>query len=240
MDKRPAPPRGELIKELMKIYSPLSVLSEKEDRRVILCEHRELKTKIVLRSLPERLPVYDFLCRVRQPNLPAVYDVLGACDGVVVLEEYISGVNVSEVLPTGLYTYKGAVTVLRQVCSALSVLHENRFVHRDVKPENVMIGDDGTVRLIDFDAARQFDVGKSRDTSFLGTVGFAPPEQFGVAQSDPRSDIYALGVLLNVMLTGSHPSEKLAEGKAGKVVLRSTQINPAKRFETVKEFEKNL
>ena len=176
----------------------------------------------------------------RHPGLPAVYDVYSLRDGAAVLEEYISGVNVAQVLETGLYAYDGAVAVLRAVCSALCTLHENGYVHRDVKPENVMIGDGGTVKLIDFDACRQFGAKKSRDTSFLGTVGFAPPEQFGVSQSDPRSDIYALGVLLNVMLTGEHPSKKLASGKAEKIILRCTQINPEKRFATVAEFEKKL
>ena len=75
-----------------------------------------------------------------------------------------------------------------------------------------MISNDGTVKLIDFNASRRVTEGKRSDTVNLGTVGYAPPEQYGVAQSDPRSDIYALGVLLNVMLTGRHPSDRLAPG----------------------------
>ncbi len=67
----------------------------------------------------------------------------------------------------------------------------------------------------------------------LGTTGFAAPEQYGLSQSDVRTDIYALGVLINVMLTGEHPSRRLAEGRMGRVVQRCTQVNPEKRYKDV-------
>lgn len=139
-----------------------------------------------------------------------------------------------------MYTYGGAAKILRALCDALEALHSHGFVHRDIKPENVMIDDHGQVKLIDFDAARAFDGIKSHDTVILGTVGFAPPEQFGVAQSDPRSDIYALGVLFNVMLTGAHPSRKLAAGKAGRLILKCTQIQPGMRYASVAELRRKL
>ena len=65
------------------------------------------------------------------------------------------------------------------------------------------------------------------------TTGFAAPEQYGLSQSDTRTDIYSLGVLMNVMLTGQHPSKKLAEGRLGRIIQRCTQINPAKRYKNV-------
>lgn len=112
----------------------------------------------------------------------------------------------------------------------MTVLHANGFVHRDIKPENIMITNNGTVKLIDFNASRIYDKNKSSDTISLGTIGYASPEQLGINQSDARTNIYALGVLLNVMLTGEHPSKRLAKSRAGKIVLKCTQINPNKRF----------
>lgn len=69
----------------------------------------------------------------------------------------------------------------------------------------------------------------------MGTVGYASPEQLGVAQSDARTDIYAVGVLLNVMITGKHPSEKLAKGKAGRIVRKCTNVNPDERYQSAKK-----
>ena len=67
----------------------------------------------------------------------------------------------------------------------------------------------------------------------LGTTGYAPPEQYGLSQTDGRADIYALGVLLNIMLTGKHPSRALAAGRMGRVVQKCTMMNPEKRYKTV-------
>lgn len=67
----------------------------------------------------------------------------------------------------------------------------------------------------------------------LGTTGFAAPEQYGLSQTDQRADIYAVGILINVMLTGEHPSKKMATGHLGRVVRRCTQVSPEKRYPDV-------
>ena len=74
----------------------------------------------------------------------------------------------------------------------------------------------------------------------LGTTGYAAPEQFGLSQTDGRADIYSLGVLLNVMLTGQHPSRRLAEGHAGRIIRRCTMMNPDQRFRDVLELRDAL
>ena len=78
------------------------------------------------------------------------------------------------------------------MCDGLKILHENKIVHRDIKPENLILQGD-KIRLIDFDAARIFKSDKNKDTKILGTEYYAPPEQFGFGQTDPRSDIFSLG-----------------------------------------------
>ena len=93
---------------------------------------------------------------------------------------------------------------------------------------------DGTM-LLDLNASRLHAPEKRNDTVVLGTIGYAPPEQFGISQSDATADVYALGVLLNVLLTGCHPSERLARGRAGKLVLKCTQIDPKHRFPSVEK-----
>lgn len=220
-------------------YDLLSVLSKKEDAASFLLQHNTLGRKLTLRRFAEEKPVYRLLQTVSHPNLPLVYDNISLTDAFVVLEEYIDGVTVADVLETGGYTYRGARRVLSGVGAALCFLHKNGFVHRDVKPENVVVGTDGVVKLIDYDIARVM-TSASQDTRVLGTMGYAPPEQQGLAQSDPRSDIYALGVLLNVMLTREHPSVHLARGRTGKIVLKCTAVSPEKRFQTVEDFMEKL
>jgi len=73
---------------------------------------------------------------------------------------------------------------------------------------------------------------KAKDTVIMGTVGYVAPEQLGLSQSDARTDIYAVGVLLNVMLTGKHPTEVFAPGRAGKIVRKCTALNPADRYQS--------
>ena len=125
-----------------------------------------------------------------------------------------------------------AKKICRQLCSALWVLHSMGVVHRDVKPDNIIIRGKDAV-LIDFDASRIYKNANNEDTQILGTTGFAAPEQYGLSQSDGRADIYALGVLLNIMLTGEHPSRKLAAGRMGRIIQRCTMVNPEKRYKNI-------
>lgn len=163
--------------------------------------------------------------------MPEIYDVLELDDGQIVLEEYIDGMTVAQIMESGQYRPSGARKVLSGVCDALTVLHSLDIVHRDVKPENVMIDEVGRVVLVDFNAARiESDAG--RDTVIMGTVGYASPEQLGLSQTDARTDIYAAGVLYNVMLTGQHPSVTIADGKAGRIVRKCTAVNPKERYQT--------
>lgn len=162
-----------------------------------------------------------------------MYDTIDTADGQTVLEEYIDGITVAALAEGGRIRYRQAKKILQGVCSALAVLHQNGFVHRDVKPENVLVRSDGQAVLVDLNISRKVTkVG--RDTKIMGTVGYASPEQMGLAQSDARTDIYACGVLLNVMLTGKHPSEQLARGRAGRIVRRCTAVNPDDRYQTAR------
>lgn len=225
---------AEFFERIRLDYVVLRVLFEKADRTCWLLCHKAIGKKLVLRRLPEKSYVYAFLRGITHPNLPVVYDILTLADGFAVLEEYIDGVSAAEVLETGPYTYNGAKNLLLGVCAGLDVLHQNGFVHRDIKPENVMIEKGGCVKVIDFDISRAVS-GFGCDTRVLGTLGYAPPEQQGVSETDPRSDIYALGVLLNVLLTREHPSVSLVPGRAGRIVLKCTAVSPEKRFQTVRE-----
>ena len=150
----------------------------------------------------------------------------------MVLEEYIQGDTLSYLLSGGLPTEAETLSILRQLCSALWVIHSLGAVHRDVKPENIILRGSEVV-LIDFDASRVFQQELESDTQILGTTGYAAPEQYGLSQSDRRADIYSLGILLNILCTGQHPVRTLAPGRLGRVVQKCTMTNPEQRYQTV-------
>ncbi len=233
--------KEEFIERIIKkSYDRVCVMSVKPEKEIVRFRHRQLGRDIVVKLFDEDVPACRFLSGVIHENLPEVYDVYDLDDGFAEIEEYVSGMNVGEMLKAELFDYKKASEVMRQVCAALSVLHTNGFVHRDVKPENVIIPEKGPVKLLDFDASRRFSQSKDADTHILGTVGYAPPEQYGVTQSDCRSDIYAAGVMFNVMLTGAHPSDKLAPGRAGRIITKCTQINPEQRYQSAEQLANAL
>lgn len=231
--------RDEYIKKLFSAYSPVSVLSDNNGCKVLRLRNKTSGKDLVLRSFPEHLDAYETLCGIRCESLPEIYDAIDLDNGQIVLEEYIDGITVAQVMEGGRYRYRGAKKVIAGVCHALTVLHKRGLVHRDVKPENVMIGSDGRVILIDFNASRTVSEA-CRDTVIIGTVGYASPEQLGVTQSDARTDIYAAGVLLNVMLTGKHPTAAFARGHAGRVVRKCTSLNPDERYQSAQKLSEAL
>lgn len=176
--------------------------------------------------------VYQKLLRYICPNLPTIFEAAVQGEENLVLEEYIEGDILHELLKTARFSERETRNVTLQLCQALRVLHCIDAVHRDIKPENVILRGETAV-LIDFDAARLHKPEQEADTMVLGTVGFAAPEQYGLSQSDGRADIYSLGVLINVMLTGMHPSKQLAKGRLGRIVERCTRVNPQRRYQTV-------
>ena len=226
--------RSEYIENILATYSLVSVLSRKNGCEVLRLRNKKNGKELVLRSFPKPITAYEKLLNIRCTNLPEIYDVLEMEDGQIVLEEYIDGLTVAEVMEIDRYRPSGARKVIIGVCDALAALHERGIIHRDVKPENVMIDKSGRVVLIDLNASR-IESEASKDTVIMGTVGYASPEQLGITQTDARTDIYAVGVLYNVMLTGQHPSVTIARGRAGRIVRKCTAINPDERYQTAYE-----
>lgn len=221
-------------------YQMVSVLKKSDTKEVLRLRHRRLRRDLVKKKFPGNGAVYRLLQQYEIPGVPTVYEVIS--DGVqtVVLEEWINGISVGEILEQGHYREEGVRRVAKELCTSLSALHGLQIVHRDIKPEHVLITESGAVRLLDFDAARVHKPYSARDTVVLGTVGYAAPEQFGLSQTDCRADLYAMGVLTNVMLTGEHPSVCLCHGVLRPVVERCIQTNPDGRFSSAKELREAL
>ena len=213
-------------------YDTLHVLKRSPRGTVSVGWHKKSGTRYVFRRYSGSGEVYRRLLPVLCPHLPQIMEAAEQDGQTAVLEEYVQGDTLAELLMGARLTEREARQVTMQLCQALHVLHSMGAVHRDVKPENVILRGSDAV-LIDFDAARIYKDESESDTQVLGTTGFAAPEQYGLSQTDPRADLYSLGILINVMLTGEHPSKKLAPGRLGRVVERCTRVNPQKRYRDV-------
>ena len=181
-------------------------------------------------------PVLAALCTIRQRNLMEIYDVRSENGVCVSLCEFINGTT----LPNQLYDVKTAKQILCQICDGLTALHSHGIVHRDIKPENIMLLSDGTVKIIDYSISRLMKPDQRKDTTAFGTAGYAPPEQFGFAQTSGKADIYSCGVLLNYMLTGKLPNEELHQGVLKTVIEQCIEIDESKRFQSADELKKVL
>ncbi len=226
--------RDEYISRIKSDFAIIDVLSTKNNCKVLRLRHRELGKDLVLRSYPQQLGAYESLVKIRCENLPLLFDTISVDDGQIVLEEYIPGMTVAQIMESNRYHKQGAQRIMIALCHAMETLHARGLVHRDIKPENLIVSDTGRVVLIDFNASRQVSQ-SSHDTVIMGTVGYVSPEQLGLSQSDARTDIYAAGVLYNVMLTGLHPSITIAPGRAGRIVRKCTAVNPDERYQTAAE-----
>lgn len=214
-------------------FTVTKTLKEGPRGKVLLLRHRKTGKPYIFRHFTGDGDVYHKLLEISCPNLPQVMEVTEQDGEVAVLEEYIQGDTLAEFLKGALFTPGEVRMVVKDLCEGLWILHSMGAVHRDIKPENVILRETGAV-LIDFDASRIYKETRNSDTQVLGTTGYAAPEQYGISQTDGRSDIYSLGVLMNVMLTGKHPSIVLADGKMGRIILRCTMMNPEKRFQTIR------
>lgn len=217
---------------LQEEYDEIRLIKKSPRGTVNLIRHKTTGQKFVLRRFTGNGEVYRKLLNCSCMNLPRVFEVAESESETLAIEEYIEGDNLGTLLQGALFTPEETRAIVLQICRALWVLHSMDAVHRDVKPENVILWGDTAV-LIDFDAARLYNPEQNADTRILGTTGFAAPEQYGMSQSDSRADIYSVGVLINVMLTGEHPSRRLAPGRMGRVVERCTRVNPQKRYKNV-------
>ena len=221
-----------LIRAVETYFDEIKVLKRGARGTVTLVRHRDTGKRYIFRCFDGSDEVYRRLLTVDCPYLPRIEEAAESRGRVAVLEEYVQGDTLLYLLEGGVLDWSEARKVTADICGALWVLHSMGAVHRDVKESNVILRG-GDAVLIDFDASRIFKNESSADTQILGTTGYAAPEQYGIAQTDQRADIYSVGVLLNIMLTGKHPSRELAPGRLGRIVQKCTMVNPKKRYKNV-------
>ncbi len=226
--------------------------------------HREVALKLLA---PERAgdPMFArrfasearSLAALNHPHIVGVHDFGEAGGYFYLLMEFVDGVNLRQLIESRRLTPDEALRIITPVCDALQAAHERGIVHRDVKPENLLIDRNGVVKIADFGIARMLDEPTAEGiyqeptdqptahTFAVGTPDYAAPEQRASAPSDHRADIYSLGVVLYEMITGQRPENGLitppsrrasVDMRIDEVVLKALQEEPDQRFRTVAEF----
>lgn len=230
---------AEILKELnMERIRPLA---QKPGQQVLQVRRAD-GSEAVLRVYDEPVEVYRQLTGHDCPGLPQIFEI-GEAEGLFfAVEEYIDGVSLQEMLDGGAcMSPERTIALTCKICQADTFLHQKGFIHRDIKPEHVLLTADGRAVLIDLDASMRISHHKDTDTHLLGTAMYAAPEQFGLTRSDERTDVYALGILMNEMLTGVHPAViRYQDGPLAEVIERSIRINPAERYQSAAQLEMAL
>lgn len=244
-------------------YEIKSVIGKGGMSTVYLAEHKRLHTKWAVKEVrtDQRVQV-DFLAesnilkRLQHPMLPRIVDIFEEHGRILLVEDFVEGITLETWMSQqGQLEENLGLQWFKDLCGVLDYLHNQRpnpIIYRDMKPANIMLQPDGTLKLIDFGIAREYKQGSQSDTTYIGTKGYAAPEQFGKAQTDARTDIYSLGVTMYHLLTGKSPYEppydfvparqlapKLSHGMEY-ILSRCVSIEPETRYQTVAELLEDL
>lgn len=197
-------------------YEIQSIIGQGGMSTVYLAEHKRLHTRWAVKQVRKAQGAkFDFLAesnllkKLQHPMLPRIVDIFEDQDSIYIVEDFVEGITLEDWLKAnGRVDENRGMAWFTALCGVLHYLHSQKphpIIYRDMKPSNVMLQGNGSLKLIDFGIAREYKQESSADTTYIGTKGYAAPEQFGTAQTDERTDIYALGVTMYHLLTGKSP-----------------------------------
>lgn len=233
---------------LMSQLRHIKDIKETEKTKISVVYHEIRETTCILRICKNR-DLSD-LCRalmtVRNPNMAVVYDYAYENGDTYICEEQIDGTTVEELMKNnGLFSEKETAKIVIEVCKALESIHSLKppVVHNDITVSNIMIREDGSVKLFDFDISRVYKKGQRQNTVLFGTESVAAPEHYGYGQSEPRTDIYCLGATMHKMLTGAGLDDEhrvTYNGRLKSILEKCTEYDPSNRYESATELIKVL
>lgn len=223
-------------------------IKEDEKIKISVAFYEGIQAPCVLKVCKNRdmTEVYQKLINIRHPNMVTVYDVVYANNNTYIIEEFVSGKTLYEVLQEhGKFSEREIAQMMIDICGGLELLHECQppIIHNDIKTSNIMMREDGTVKLIDFDIARSYKEGAEKNTKLMGTEEYAAPEHFGFGQSEPCTDVYSLGVTMHELLTGvalTNERKMTYKGSLRKIIQRCIEVDREKRYASAKQLKKEL
>lgn len=221
--------------------------------KIVLKSNADHKIDISLEIARQEI---QMLQNLRHPAIPQISGVIENENYVCVIQEYIEGKNLNALVDQfGPYPADYVVSLAKQICAFLAYIHSFHppYIYRDMKPANIILQPNGYIKIIDFGIMRTYKPGKMKDTVALGTRGYAAPEQYGTAQSDPRTDIFGLGVTMYFLLTGDDPRNPNFNGMKPiralnpsipkgmeYIIEKCTRIDPNQRYQSAGELLKDL
>lgn len=219
---------------IMQGYKQIEVLKQDKNGTTELVVGTDKRTYI-RKTLPYANHAYEELKELHSAQVPHVYYAYVTENVTYVIEEYISGMTLQEKLETsGPLSEAQVRDIVMQLTEALESVHKLKVLHRDIKPLNIMLRENGQAVLIDFGAARLLTREGAKDTCVQGTPGYVPPEQYGFATTDVRSDLYALGMTMRELLGDEY------HGNLEQIIERCTEFDPKRRPESAKQLKKLL
>ncbi len=224
-------------------YKTVKCLAHGVNGETLIAEGREDAELYIAKVLPEGAgDEGDILETLSHPALPRFVDRFSGKGVHITVREYVDGLPLNEAVDGHAMSDAETVAIGIQLCEALKYLHTQTppVIHRDVKPQNVILCTDGSIKLIDFGISRRYKENAAKDTVFSGTNDFAPPEQYGFSQTDARADIYSLGMLLRFLLTGGNESAGIENRRLARVVKRCTAFSPERRYQSVQSVRRAL
>lgn len=244
-------------------YKIVDILGQGGMSRVYLAENMKLGTLWAIKQINKKSdPGMDFrgepdlLKRLEHPALPRIYDIIEDDENIYIIVDYIEGVPLDQKLgEEGRFAEETVRGWALELCGALQYLHSQKpypIIYRDMKPSNIILSKSGRLKLIDFGISREFKARSGNDTVYIGTKGYAAPEQYGAGQTSVASDIYSLGVTLYQLLTGNSPNEppyeikpvrffdKSFSRKIENILCKCTRLNPEERYQSVEELQRDL
>lgn len=181
------------------------------------------------------------------PFRPYIIDYREIGDAAFLIREYIEGTSLRELVEeNGPLPLEQAVSIVRKICRSLASLHGAvpPIIHRDIKPSNIVMTAEGDCYFIDMGTVRRYQDGASTDTICMGSIDFAAPEQFGARQTDVRTDVYGIGMLLFFLLTGKHKAQEAdmakLPGKVSSIIRKCIDFNPDRRYGSISLVDKAL
>ena len=224
----------EAIRFIKDNFKQVSVLKERNGGMTEIVIDAE-NAIYIRKTIPYIGLPYRKLMKLPHPLLPKVYYAAEMEGRTCVIEQYVDGRNLQDILDReGALPEETVRRVGLQLCDALEFLHGQGIIHRDIKPSNIIMKEDGALCLIDFGAARVIKEDAEQDTRILGTPGFAPPEQYGFAATDYRSDFYALGMTLRALLGNEY------RGSLTEAIRRCVELDPERRVSSARELRSLL
>ncbi len=216
----------------------------KESMQVIVDKDGKQYTRKIIPDTNISLQDIESLQSLHHQSLCKTLDVYKIGSKIHIIQEYIYGVSLKRfIIENQDMTHHTRFKIMNQLVDVLAYLHKNNIIHRDIKPDNIIITKELDVYLIDLQSYRVYDDMKSEDTIYIGTIGYAAPEQFGYGQTDQRTDIYGLGATFYHLLELCPPTRGNISSQDpyfGSIVAKACSFDPNRRHSSVEMFFRDL